>query len=81
MICAHIALFVYNRPDHTRKTIEALKQNTLAKDSELIFFPMQRSRKRKSRQCARCEDTFVKLIKLASRWKSKSRGCVIHKEC
>ena len=38
MICAHIALFVYNRPDHTRKTIEALKQNTLAKDSELIIF-------------------------------------------
>lgn len=36
--CSPIALFVYNRPDHTRRTIEALKQNTLAENSELIIF-------------------------------------------
>ena len=33
-----IALFVYNRPDHAIRTIDALKQNILAEDSELIIF-------------------------------------------
>ena len=33
-----IVLFVYNRPDHTRKTIEALKANVLANESDLIVF-------------------------------------------
>lgn len=35
---APIALFVYNRPWHTRKTIEALQQNNLASLSALIIF-------------------------------------------
>lgn len=35
---APIALFVYNRPDHTRRTISALSQNTLASESDLIIF-------------------------------------------
>jgi hypothetical protein len=35
---APIALFVYNRPDHTRKTIEALSGNELAPQSRLIVF-------------------------------------------
>lgn len=38
MICAPIVLFVYNRAEHTRRTIEALKQNLLAKESELVVF-------------------------------------------
>lgn len=33
-----IALFVYNRPEHTRKTVEALRANTLAAESELYIF-------------------------------------------
>ena len=33
-----ILLFVYNRPDHTLKTLEALSQNTLAKESHLFIF-------------------------------------------
>lgn len=33
-----IILFVYNRPDHTRRTIEALKLNKLANESELVIF-------------------------------------------
>jgi len=33
-----IILFVYNRPEHTRKTIEALRANNLAKDSELFIY-------------------------------------------
>lgn len=35
---APIALFVYNRLDHTKQTIEALKLNTLAEESDLIIF-------------------------------------------
>jgi hypothetical protein len=33
-----IALFTYNRPLHTKKTIEALQSNTIAKDSILYIF-------------------------------------------
>ncbi|KSU82078.1 Glycosyl transferase family 2 [Fictibacillus enclensis] len=33
-----IILFVYNRPNHTSKTLEALKLNTLASQSELFIF-------------------------------------------
>ncbi|MBZ4646756.1 MAG: glycosyl transferase, group 1/2 family protein [Clostridia bacterium] len=35
---APIALFVYNRIEHTLKTIEALKKNGLAKESDLIIY-------------------------------------------
>lgn len=35
---APIVLFVYNRPDHTKQTIEALQKNELAKDSELFIY-------------------------------------------
>lgn len=35
---APIALFVYNRPDHTRRTISHLKKNLLAEDSRLFVF-------------------------------------------
>jgi GT2 family glycosyltransferase len=38
MQLAPIVLFVYNRPEHTRKTIEALKRNPLAAQSELMIF-------------------------------------------
>ncbi len=35
---APIVLFVYARPEHTRKTLAALIKNSLAKDSPLIIF-------------------------------------------
>lgn len=35
---APIALFTYNRPVHTRRTIEALQDNALAPESELFIF-------------------------------------------
>jgi len=35
---APIALFVYNRPEHTKKTIEALQKNDLANESNLYIF-------------------------------------------
>ena len=38
MILAPIILFVYNRPEHTRLTIEALQKNHLATASSLIIF-------------------------------------------
>ena len=34
---APIALFVYNRPEHTRRTLQFLQQNELAADSHLFF--------------------------------------------
>ncbi len=33
-----IILFVYNRPHHTKKTVEALQKNQLAKESDLFIF-------------------------------------------
>lgn len=38
MQLAPIALFVYNRPNHTQKTLEALLNNTFAKESEIYIF-------------------------------------------
>jgi hypothetical protein len=38
MNLAPITLFVYNRYIHTRKTVEALQKNDLARDSELYIF-------------------------------------------
>ncbi len=35
---APIVLFVYNRPDHTARTLESLRQNNLAAQSELFVF-------------------------------------------
>jgi hypothetical protein len=35
---APIVLFVFNRPEHTRKTIESLQQNTLSHHSDLFVF-------------------------------------------
>ncbi|GAC1419467.1 MAG: glycosyltransferase [Flavisolibacter sp.] len=35
---APIVLFVYNRPEHTLRTLEALKQNILASESALYIF-------------------------------------------
>lgn len=35
---APIVIFVYNRPLHTKKTIDALRKNLLAKESELFIY-------------------------------------------
>ena len=35
---APIVIFVYNRPDHTKQTVEALQKNELAIDSELFIY-------------------------------------------
>ncbi len=38
MNLASIVLFVYNRPWHTRQTVEALRENELASESKLFIF-------------------------------------------
>ena len=38
MSLAPIVLFVYNRPEHTRRTLEALSKNKEAQESELFIF-------------------------------------------
>ena len=35
---APVALFTYNRPSHTRQTLDCLKKNRLATDTDLIIF-------------------------------------------
>lgn len=35
---APIVLFVYNRPDHTRRTLAGLAANPLASESDLIIY-------------------------------------------
>jgi hypothetical protein len=35
---APIVLFVYNRLDHTKQTVEALQKNELASESELFIY-------------------------------------------
>ena len=35
---APIALFVYNRPEHTRRTLAYLQKNLLADESRLFIF-------------------------------------------
>ena len=38
MTLSPIALFTYNRPHHTRKTLEALQQNKLSSQTDLFVF-------------------------------------------
>lgn len=38
MVLAPIIMFVFSRPEHTRKTLDALSQNTLAAQSDLTVF-------------------------------------------
>jgi hypothetical protein len=36
--CAPVVLFIYNRPEHTERTLRALAANELARDSDLIVY-------------------------------------------
>ncbi len=69
---APIALFVYNRPEHTRRTISYLKKNLLAEESRLFIFsdgPKTEADKTKVeeiRQMAK-EVTGFKSVKLITR--------------
>ena len=69
---APIALFVYNRPDHTRRTLSYLQKNRLAEDSRLYIFSdapktaADRAKVEQVRQLAR-EITGFKSIRLVQR--------------
>ncbi|QEC77635.1 glycosyltransferase [Mucilaginibacter ginsenosidivorax] len=69
---APIALFVYNRPDHTRRTISHLQKNVLADESRLYIFcdaaksEADRAKVDEVRQVAK-ETTGFKSVKLILR--------------
>jgi hypothetical protein len=68
---APIVLFVYNRPWHTRQTLEALSMNELAKESDLFIFSDG------PRENATCEDLKmideVRSIALEKKWCKNSK--------
>ncbi len=63
MKLAPIALFVYNRLNHTQKTIEALQKNTLAEESELIIFSDGPKNSLKSKETVSALRKYLKTIK------------------
>jgi len=58
---APIALFVYNRPWHTRQTVEALQKNELAEDSELFIFSDAPKNEEDSEKTARVRE-FIRSV-------------------
>jgi hypothetical protein len=69
---APIALFVYNRPEHTRRTLNYLQKNLLADESRLFIFsdgPKTEEDKRKVEQVRQLADevTGFKSVKVISR--------------
>lgn len=62
MNLAPIVLFVYNRPDHTKKTIEALKKNKLANQSELYIYSDAAKNKKVENNVANVRN-YIKTIK------------------
>jgi ribosomal protein L30/L7E len=63
---APVAMFVFNRPLHTQKTLEALKLNRLAAETELFVFcdgPRSSAEKEKT-------DAVRALVKKAHGFKS-----------
>lgn len=78
---APIALFIYNRPDHTQMVIDALRQNTLAKQSILYVFAdgpkdtatsEQKAKKEKVRHIASNINGFREVHLIFS---EKNKGC------
>src|ERR1700744_4097424 len=69
---APIALFVYNRPEHTRRTISYLQKNLLAEESRLFIFSdgpktdADKSKVEEVRQMAK-EVTGFKSLKIIER--------------
>ena len=59
MNLAPIALFVYNRLDHTEQTVSALKRNLLAEDSDLFIFS-DASKNLSSDEKVKAVRTFIK---------------------
>lgn len=58
---APITLFTYNRPWHTRQTVEALKKNQLANQSDLIIFS-DAAKNSNSEQSVQAVRDYLKII-------------------
>ena len=58
---APVVLFVYNRPEHTRQTVEALKQNIGAEETELYVF-CDYPKKESARELVEATRAYVKTI-------------------
>lgn len=78
---APIVLFIYNRPDHTQKVIDALRQNTLAKQSILYVFADGPKETATSEQKTRIEETrriasrVIGFQKVHLMFSEKNKGC------
>lgn len=48
---APVILFTYNRPEHTKRTIEALAANELAAETDLYVFPMRQKKMQIKEKC------------------------------
>jgi hypothetical protein len=59
--CAPVALFVYNRLDHTRLTVEALRRNMLASQSDLVIFS-DAAQKPETEAQVRAVREFIRLV-------------------
>jgi len=59
---APIVLFVYNRPDHTQKTLEGLAANLLANESDLIIYS-DASKNQQAIEGVNAVRSFIKHIK------------------
>ena len=75
---APIVLFVYNRLDHTKQTVEALKKNRLAEESELFIFsdaPKDEATVEKVNEVREYIKTISGFKKLIIRESSNNKGC------
>lgn len=76
MKLAPVVLFVYNRPLHTKRTVEALKNNELAHESDLIIFsdapknPEASTKVAEVRQYIKTIDGFksIKIVERDENW-------------
>jgi hypothetical protein len=59
---APIALFVYNRPEHTRRTVLALQKNELAPESDLIVFCDGAKNNDLDQQAVRATRNYIRTI-------------------
>ena len=82
---APIVLFVYNRPGHTRKTLESLMANDLAEMSQLIIYADGPKENASIEQCAKMDEVrklifekkWCKEVKVVESNKNKGIACSV----
>src|SRR5690554_6366718 len=68
---APVVIFVYNRPEHTKKTIEALSKNFLAEETE-VFIYCDAAKNEKSKERVEQVRDYVDSLNKRSYFKSIS---------